>query len=177
MPLPPTRSPQAATSSPSGRTSSTGSSPRTCPQLRPRVMGATQRPPTEAALSEGLPTDAPAWRHIPSWSVFGDQDMNIPVALHRFMAERGRRRGQPRAHRRLTRAERLRAQGRHRDDPRGHRHPVTHDTLASASSSRQRPRRPIQNRVPRPEPSPAGQTKPPLTPADPQSFCPRSGRR
>jgi pimeloyl-ACP methyl ester carboxylesterase len=52
------------------------------------VMGATQRPVTEAALSEGLPTDAPAWRHVPSWFVFGDQDMNIPVALHRFMAER-----------------------------------------------------------------------------------------
>jgi hypothetical protein len=36
----------------------------------------------------GLPTDGPACWHIPSWSVFGDQDMNIPVALHRFTAER-----------------------------------------------------------------------------------------
>jgi pimeloyl-ACP methyl ester carboxylesterase len=52
------------------------------------LMAATQRPVTEAALSEGLPTDAPAWRDVPSWFVFGDQDMNIPVALHRFMAER-----------------------------------------------------------------------------------------
>jgi pimeloyl-ACP methyl ester carboxylesterase len=52
------------------------------------VMGATQRPATEAALSEPLATDAPAWRHFPSWFVFGDQDMNIPVALHRFLAER-----------------------------------------------------------------------------------------
>ena len=52
------------------------------------VMGATQRPATEAALSEPLPTDAPAWRHVPSWFVFGDQDLIIPVALHRFMAER-----------------------------------------------------------------------------------------
>jgi pimeloyl-ACP methyl ester carboxylesterase len=52
-------------------------------------MGATQRPATEAALSEGLPTEAPAaWRHIPSWFVFGDQDMNIPIALHHFRAER-----------------------------------------------------------------------------------------
>jgi pimeloyl-ACP methyl ester carboxylesterase len=51
-------------------------------------MGATQRPATEAALSERLPTDAPAWRHVPSWFVFGDQDLIIPVALHRFMAER-----------------------------------------------------------------------------------------
>jgi pimeloyl-ACP methyl ester carboxylesterase len=51
-------------------------------------MGATQRPATEAALSEPLPTDAPAWQHVPSWFVFGDQDLIIPVALHRFMAER-----------------------------------------------------------------------------------------
>ena len=60
------------------------------PAAEAAVMAATQRPATEAALSEGLPTDAPAWQHIPSWFVFGDQDMNIPVALHRFMAERAR---------------------------------------------------------------------------------------
>jgi pimeloyl-ACP methyl ester carboxylesterase len=58
------------------------------PAAQAAVMGATQRPVTEAALSEGLPTGVPAWRDIPSWFVFGDQDMNIPVALHRFMAER-----------------------------------------------------------------------------------------
>jgi pimeloyl-ACP methyl ester carboxylesterase len=52
------------------------------------VMAATQRPATEAALTEGLPTDDPAWRQVPSWFVFGDRDLNIPVALHRFMAER-----------------------------------------------------------------------------------------
>jgi pimeloyl-ACP methyl ester carboxylesterase len=52
------------------------------------VMGATQRPATEAALSAPLPTDLPAWREVPSWFVFGDQDLVIPVALHRFMAER-----------------------------------------------------------------------------------------
>jgi pimeloyl-ACP methyl ester carboxylesterase len=52
------------------------------------VMAATQRPATEAALSEPLQTDAPAWRHVPSWFVFGDQDLIIPVALHRFMADR-----------------------------------------------------------------------------------------
>jgi len=51
-------------------------------------MAATQRPATEAALSTGLPTDQPAWRTIPSWFVFSDLDLNIPVALHRFMAER-----------------------------------------------------------------------------------------
>ena len=60
------------------------------PAPRAAVMGATQRPVTEAALSEPLSTDAPAWRHVPSWFVFGDQDLNIPVALHRFLAERAR---------------------------------------------------------------------------------------
>ncbi|PZF84682.1 alpha/beta fold hydrolase [Jiangella anatolica] len=52
------------------------------------IMSATQRPVTELALTTGLPTDMPAWRTIPSWFVFSDQDLNIPVALHRYMAER-----------------------------------------------------------------------------------------
>jgi pimeloyl-ACP methyl ester carboxylesterase len=51
-------------------------------------MAATQRPATESALSTALPTDQPAWKTIPSWFVFSDQDLNIPVALHRYMAER-----------------------------------------------------------------------------------------
>jgi pimeloyl-ACP methyl ester carboxylesterase len=58
------------------------------PAAEAALMAATQRPVTEAALAQGLPTDAPAWRSLPSWFVFGDQDLNIPVALHRFMAER-----------------------------------------------------------------------------------------
>jgi pimeloyl-ACP methyl ester carboxylesterase len=57
------------------------------------LMAATQRPVTEAALSDGLPTDTPAWKHIPSWFVYGDQDLNIPAALHRFVAERAGSRG------------------------------------------------------------------------------------
>jgi pimeloyl-ACP methyl ester carboxylesterase len=52
------------------------------------LMAATQRPATEAALTANLATDSPAWQSIPSWFVFSDQDLNIPVALHRFMAER-----------------------------------------------------------------------------------------
>ncbi len=56
-------------------------------------MGATQRPVTETALSDGLPTEAPAWKHIPSWFVFGELDLNIPAALHRFMAERAASKG------------------------------------------------------------------------------------
>ena len=56
-------------------------------------MAATQRPATLAALSEGLPTLAPAWKDTPSWFVFGEQDQNIPAALVRFMAERAGSRG------------------------------------------------------------------------------------
>lgn len=57
------------------------------------IMAATQRPVTEAALTEGLPTEKPAWSTLPSWFVFSDLDLNIPVALHRFMAERADARG------------------------------------------------------------------------------------
>lgn len=52
------------------------------------LMAATQRPVTQAALTEALPTAAPAWTTLPSWFVFGDQDLNIPVELHRFLAQR-----------------------------------------------------------------------------------------
>lgn len=52
------------------------------------LMAATQRPVTEAALTEGLPTATPAWKDIPSWHVFGDEDRNIPVAVHRDGAAR-----------------------------------------------------------------------------------------
>lgn len=57
------------------------------------LMAATQRPVTEAALSEGLPTARPAWQDIPAWFVFGDQDLNIPVAVHRAGAARAASRG------------------------------------------------------------------------------------
>jgi len=58
------------------------------PAAQAAVMAVTQRPVTQAALAEGLPSDTPAWRDLPSWFVFGDQDLNIPVDLHRFMADR-----------------------------------------------------------------------------------------
>jgi pimeloyl-ACP methyl ester carboxylesterase len=58
------------------------------PAAQAALMGATQRPATEAALTDGLPTDTPAWQHLPSWFVFGELDLNIPAALHRFMANR-----------------------------------------------------------------------------------------
>lgn len=52
------------------------------------LMAATQRPVTEAALTDGLPTSTPAWRTTPSWFVFGGADRNIPAELIRFMADR-----------------------------------------------------------------------------------------
>ncbi|MEV0788422.1 alpha/beta hydrolase [Kribbella sp. NPDC050459] len=58
------------------------------PAEQAALMAATQRPATEAALTGPLPTSTPAWQTIPSWFVFSDQDMNIPVALHRFLADR-----------------------------------------------------------------------------------------
>jgi pimeloyl-ACP methyl ester carboxylesterase len=57
------------------------------------LMAVTQRPVTEAALAEGLPADVPAWRQLPSWFVFGDQDRNIPAAAQRFMADRAGSKG------------------------------------------------------------------------------------
>lgn len=63
------------------------------PAAQAAVMAATQRPATETALTDGLPTQTPAWRTIPSWFVFSDQDRNIPVALHRFMEERASAKG------------------------------------------------------------------------------------
>jgi pimeloyl-ACP methyl ester carboxylesterase len=50
------------------------------------VMAVTQRPIVESALNEGA--GVPAWRSIPSWFIFGSDDKNIPVQVHRFMAER-----------------------------------------------------------------------------------------
>jgi pimeloyl-ACP methyl ester carboxylesterase len=63
------------------------------PAAQAALMAATQRPATEAALTDGLPTTTPAWRTIPSWFVFGDQDQNIPAALHRFMEDRANAKG------------------------------------------------------------------------------------
>ncbi|GAA1400507.1 alpha/beta fold hydrolase [Catellatospora coxensis] len=55
---------------------------------RAAVMFATQRPVTELALTTGLPAAAPAWASIPSWFVFSDADLCIPVELQRHMAKR-----------------------------------------------------------------------------------------
>ena len=51
---------------------------------RPRVMGATQRPATQEALTEPS-GERPLWKDVPSWFVIGEEDRIIPrraAALH-----------------------------------------------------------------------------------------------
>ncbi|MGF7151195.1 pimeloyl-ACP methyl ester carboxylesterase [Sphingomonas zeicaulis] len=55
-----------------------------------RLMAVGQRPIAEAALGEV--STAPAWRHVPSWFVYGDKDRNIPPAALAFMAGRAQAR-------------------------------------------------------------------------------------
>jgi pimeloyl-ACP methyl ester carboxylesterase len=51
------------------------------------LMAVTQRPVTEAGLSE--PSGGRSlWRSVPSWFLFGELDRNIPAGAHRIMAER-----------------------------------------------------------------------------------------
>lgn len=56
------------------------------PNADAKLMAATQRPVTEAALNEAA--SEPAWKSIPSWFVYGDKDKNIPPQAMAFMAER-----------------------------------------------------------------------------------------
>ncbi len=51
------------------------------------LMAVTQRPVTAAALAEPA-GDAPLWKQLPSWFLFGELDRNIPAGAHRAMAER-----------------------------------------------------------------------------------------
>jgi pimeloyl-ACP methyl ester carboxylesterase len=48
---------------------------------------ATQRPFRDVALTEGSGTD-PAWKTVPSWFVLPELDLVVPLAVHRFMADR-----------------------------------------------------------------------------------------
>ncbi len=50
------------------------------------VLAATQRPIVKAALAEAVTSQS--WHDIPSWFVWGSLDLNIPAALHAFMARR-----------------------------------------------------------------------------------------
>ena len=56
------------------------------PAKAAKLMAATQRPITEAALTEGAP--GTAWQTIPSWFIYGDADKNIPAKALGWMAER-----------------------------------------------------------------------------------------
>lgn len=56
------------------------------PEADAKLMAATQRPVTESALNEA--SGDPAWKHISSWFVYGDNDRNIPPQALAFMAER-----------------------------------------------------------------------------------------
>lgn len=56
------------------------------PAGQARLMAATQRPITEAALNEAQANAA--WKAIPSWFIYGDADKNIPPRVAEFMAER-----------------------------------------------------------------------------------------
>jgi pimeloyl-ACP methyl ester carboxylesterase len=56
------------------------------PENVARLMAAAQRPITEAALNEA-PTKS-AWKKIPSWFIYGDNDKNIPAQAIAFMASR-----------------------------------------------------------------------------------------
>ncbi|OLT46134.1 alpha/beta fold hydrolase [Cellulosimicrobium sp. CUA-896] len=58
------------------------------PRAAAELMAVSQRPAAEGALADGLPTGRPAWMTIPSWSVFGTADRNIPPAVLRAGAAR-----------------------------------------------------------------------------------------
>jgi pimeloyl-ACP methyl ester carboxylesterase len=56
------------------------------PAAQAALMAAEQRPIAAAALDEA--ETEPAWKNLPSFFVYGDQDKNIPPKLEAFMAER-----------------------------------------------------------------------------------------
>ncbi len=57
------------------------------PREKTALMAVGQRPVTASAIAEPS-TGSPLWKTVPSWFLFGELDQNIPVTLHRFMAER-----------------------------------------------------------------------------------------
>ena len=56
------------------------------PKAVATLMAATQRPIAETALTQA--SGAPGWKNVPSWSIYGTADRNIPPASMRFMSER-----------------------------------------------------------------------------------------
>jgi pimeloyl-ACP methyl ester carboxylesterase len=57
------------------------------PEPQAALMAATQRPATQEALVEPS-GEHPLWNDVPSWFLIGTEDLIIPAALQRFMAER-----------------------------------------------------------------------------------------
>jgi pimeloyl-ACP methyl ester carboxylesterase len=56
------------------------------PRRTAMTLYASQRP---ATLSSGnQPSGVPAWKTIPSWYLLGTEDLVIPAAQQRFMAQR-----------------------------------------------------------------------------------------
>jgi len=60
------------------------------PAVEADGMAIAQRPVTDSALAE--PSGPPAWASVPSWSIYGSKDRNIPPAAMAFMARRARSR-------------------------------------------------------------------------------------
>ncbi|WP_435053059.1 MULTISPECIES: alpha/beta fold hydrolase [Mesorhizobium] len=56
------------------------------PEADARLMAAAQRPVNQAALADRAVRAA--WKTIPSWSIYGAADRNIPPAAMAFMADR-----------------------------------------------------------------------------------------
>ncbi|MFD5862721.1 alpha/beta fold hydrolase [Streptomyces chartreusis] len=56
------------------------------PARQAALMAAEQRPIAQAALEEKATTAA--WKTKPSWDIITTEDLNIPVAVQRFMAKR-----------------------------------------------------------------------------------------
>lgn len=56
------------------------------PVARARLLAAAQRPATTEAFEEKA--TAAAWKTLPSWSIYGSEDRNIPPAALGFMAQR-----------------------------------------------------------------------------------------
>lgn len=59
------------------------------PEETTRLMAATQRPITAAALNDPA-TGPQAWADTPSYFLIAEADKNIPAAAHHFMAERAK---------------------------------------------------------------------------------------
>jgi pimeloyl-ACP methyl ester carboxylesterase len=57
------------------------------PAPQAAVMGATQRPATQEALTEPS-GESPLWDTVPAWFLIGEEDRVIPAELQRFMARR-----------------------------------------------------------------------------------------